>query len=205
MSAHHAAIVLAAGGSERLGHPKQLLQREGEMLVHRATRLALETQPSRVVLVTGAQADAMEKAVADLEAAIIANPQWRSGLSGSLAAAASALHEHAGPVLVIGCDQPALQAHHLDALLAGAMQAASRCAATVHDGRLGIPAVITSALLQEASMLTGDRGFGQHLNAMPAGSVWQLHAPELQFDIDTPENEQAAIARGLLDASDPAA
>ena len=41
MTVPHVAVVLAAGGSTRLGRPKQLLTRDGEALVHRAARLAL--------------------------------------------------------------------------------------------------------------------------------------------------------------------
>ena len=47
-------------------------------------------------------------------------PDWHAGLSASLRAAARALHGHAGPVLVTGVDQPALEARHLRALLDGA-------------------------------------------------------------------------------------
>ena len=112
-----------------------------------------------------------------------------TGLSSSLQCAAQLLRAHAGPVL--GCDQPALHAGHLQQLLGGAARAASGCAATVHDGRLGIPAVISPAVLQQAHALSGERGFGGHLSV----------APELQFDVDTPKNEQAAVARGLLDVS----
>ena len=45
----HAAIVLAAGGSLRLGRPKQLLVRDGETLIHRAVRLATDTTPVKFV------------------------------------------------------------------------------------------------------------------------------------------------------------
>ena len=86
-------------------------------------------------------------------------------------------------------------------MLEGAVGAALGCAATAHDEQLGIPAVIPAAVLQQAHALEGDRGFGGYLNALPIGAVWRLAAPELQLDIDTPENEQAAIARGLLDGA----
>ena len=66
---------------------------------------------------------------------------------------------------------------------------------------MGSPAVVPAAMLQAADQLHGDRGFGVNLNALAPDSVWRLHAPELQLDIDSPYNEQAAIARGLLDVS----
>lgn len=200
MSARHAAIVLAAGGSRRLGHPKQLLTRDGETLVRRAVRLARETAPIHLVVVIGAYDDAIAAALARLECDVAINPHWQAGISSSLNCAAQLLRAHAGPVLILGCDQPALDAAHLRQLLSGATDAASGCAATVHGERLGIPAVVPAAVLQQAHALEGDRGFGAYLNALPADAAWRLVAPELQLDIDTPENEQTAIARGLLDA-----
>ena len=43
MNATHAALILAAGGSRRLGQVKQALTRDGEPLLRRAVRLALAT------------------------------------------------------------------------------------------------------------------------------------------------------------------
>lgn len=202
MSERHAAVVLAAGGSRRLGHPKQLLTRDGETLVHRAVRLASGTKPLHLVVVVGAYGDAIAAALAGLECEVAVNPHWQAGLSSSLDCAAQLLRAHAGPVLILGCDQPALDAGHLQQLLLGAETAASGCAATVHDQHLGAPAVIRAAVMQQANALEGERGFGRYLNALPKAAVWPLAAPELQLDIDTPENEQAAIARGLLDAAE---
>ena len=85
----HVAVVLAAGGSRRLGQPKQLLKRDGETLVHRAVRLALETKPQRVLLVVGGHAQAMRDAVADLEVEVVMNAGWEEGLASSVRAASS--------------------------------------------------------------------------------------------------------------------
>ena len=47
------AVILAAGGSSRLGRPKQLLAFGGETLVRRAVRAALETGCDPVIVVVG--------------------------------------------------------------------------------------------------------------------------------------------------------
>lgn len=201
MSWTHAAVVLAAGGSRRLGRPKQLLTRDGETLVHRATRLAAASGAQRIVVVAGADQPRIAAAIGDLEAEVVTNPQWETGLASSLQTAAQALQTHAGPVLILGCDQPGLEAKHLQQLLLAASEAFSGCAATRQGDRLGSPAAVPATLLQTAELLQGDGGFGTYLNALGPGMVWGLQAPELQLDIDSPENEQAAIARGLLDPS----
>lgn len=195
----HAAIVLAAGGSRRLGRPKQLLTRDGETLVHRAARLAAATSPLQLVVIAGAHGEAVAAAIEDVPCEVMVNTRWGSGLSSSLECAARQLHAHEGSVLIVACDQPALDAGHLQRLLEGAARSSAGCAATVHGERLGVPAVVPAALLQQAKALAGDRGLSAHLSALPADAVERLMAPELQLDIDTPEDEQAAIARGLLD------
>lgn len=201
MSGTHAAVVLAAGGSRRLGRPKQLLTRDGETLAHRAMRLAAETAPARLLVVVGAFRERVELAAADLAGEFVFNPEWESGLASSLRVAAAALADHAGPVLIVGCDQPALASEHLLRLLAGAATANSGCAAASHEGVPGIPAVVAAAMLQQARMSTGDRGLGARLRELPVGDVCALEAPELGFDIDDEAGLRGAIERGLIDPS----
>ncbi|HJW46199.1 MAG TPA: nucleotidyltransferase family protein [Lysobacter sp.] len=198
--AEHAAVVLAGGGSARLGRPKQLLTRAGETLVHRAVRLAGATRPARLLVVAGARHPTIAAAVADLDCEVVWNADWANGLSSSLRCAAQALHDHRGPVLLLGCDQPALAAEHLQHLLQLATRRASGCAATVHGAGVGSPAVVTAAVLRGAE-LAGDHGLGRLLNALPGGAVSRMDAPELQFDINTEADVLLAIERGWLDPS----
>lgn len=202
MSVAHAAIVLAAGGSTRLGRPKQLLRHDGESLVARVVRLAAETRPCRLVVMLGAY---YEIIAAELSSSpypcveLHAVDDWRAGLSASLVTASRVLQAHPGPVLVTGIDQPALNALHLRALLDGARSVRSGCAAVMHDGRPGAPAVLSHPVFSRAGALAGDRGFGALLAALPEKDLFQLQAPSLTQDIDTPDDMQQALADGLLD------
>ena len=45
--------ILAAGASRRLGQPKQLVSLEGELLLRRQCRIALEAQIGRVAVILG--------------------------------------------------------------------------------------------------------------------------------------------------------
>ena len=198
MNAAHDAVVLAAGGSRRLGQPKQLLMRDGEPLVRRVARLAAATLPRRMVVVTGAHREAVMHAVRGLDCDCIHNPDWERGLASSLQIAAEALSDRDNSVLVLGCDQPALEAAHLGSLLSGARNATSGCAATMHTGGAGIPAVVPGAWLQGLPPV-GDRGLGLRLRALPIASLSLLQAPELEFDLDTAADVEQARLRGLLD------
>lgn len=201
----HAAVLLAAGGSRRLGQAKQLLMRDGETLVHRTARLLRATTPRRLIVVVGAQDDAVSAALQDVDAIVVRNRDWRAGLSTSLRAAGRALAEFDGSVLVATCDQPALEATHLHALLAGAGDSRSGCAALLHDGRAGVPAVVPAAWLQPKPGQAadhgarGDQGLAARLRALPHDAVHLLDAAEAAFDIDTPADVAIAIARGWID------
>lgn len=199
MTVPHVAVVLAAGGSTRLGRPKQLLTRDGETLVHRAARLALASGAARVRVIVGAQADDVVAAVRDLPVECLVNPRWNEGLAGSVRVAVDALAAHDRATLLLTCDQPALDLAHVQALLAVARAAPSGSAATRFGDRVGVPAVVAPAVLRAARTVQGDRGLRDVLNATGAGVI-ACDAPALGVDIDTPGDVAEAVSRGWLDA-----
>ncbi|WP_313221358.1 nucleotidyltransferase family protein [Pseudoxanthomonas mexicana] len=199
MTVPHVAVVLAAGGSTRLGRPKQLLTRDGETLVHRAARLALASGAARVRVIVGAQADDVVAAVRDLPVECLVNPRWNEGLAGSVRVAVDALAAHDHATLLLTCDQPALDLVHVQALLAAARAAPAGSAATRFGDRVGVPAVVAPAVLRAARTVQGDRGLRDVLNATGAGVI-ACDAPDLGVDIDTPGDVAEAVSRGWLDA-----
>ena len=78
-------LVLAAGDSQRLGKPKQLLRIENETLLHRICREA-QLVSQHVTVVLGAQAAQVTQAIDDLPVMRINNPDWREGIASSLRA-----------------------------------------------------------------------------------------------------------------------
>ncbi|GAB4455838.1 MAG: hypothetical protein Kow0070_04870 [Anaerolineales bacterium] len=79
-----AGIILAAGESKRFGKPKQLLEWKGQPFVRAAAQTALRAGLSPVVVVTGANAEAVEAAVRDLNVVIVRNDDWQSGQASSI-------------------------------------------------------------------------------------------------------------------------
>jgi len=195
----HVAVILAAGGSARLGMPKQLLTRSGEPLVRRVVRLAAATSPLRTVVVLGAHAEAVRATLVGLACETVSNDRWPEGLATSVRTGAAALASHAGPMLLIACDQPALEAQHLETLLALARAASSGCAATLHGAVRGPPAVVSPEIRARVHELEGDRGLRAVLASLRPGAVGELDAPELCMDIDDTDGLAAAVAAGLVD------
>jgi molybdenum cofactor cytidylyltransferase len=202
----HAVVILAAGSSARLGQPKQLLRIDGETLLHRVVRLARSTNPAALVVVLAPDANAIAEALGDQALTMVINPEPQRGMRSSLEVAAP-LVAGCAHVLVIACDQPALEAAHLHALLRGAYNALSGCAGTrlsggtdADAGAVGVPAVVPGAWFTDLEGGSGDSGFRARLRALERGSVYVLDAPPLSLDIDTPENLRTAQTLGLIDA-----
>lgn len=196
MNTGHAALVLAAGASTRLGQSKQSLMRDGETLLHRAARLALATAPRRCLVALGADAARLCPLLGDLPVEIVEVDGWRAGLGASLAALRAALGEAAlSQVLIVGCDQPALELAHLQALLAAAQ--ADLPAFSGYAGVRGLPAALPMAHWRAAS-LSGDVGLRAIAREATAGEIAVVDAPALALDIDTPADLAEAISRGWL-------
>lgn len=181
-----------------MGQPKQLLQVNGETLIHRAARLALATAPQTLFVVLAEPADAIATALQALPHQVCINPDPIAGMGSSLHAAApgASPFDH---VLVLVCDQPALSESHLQALLAGAKLARSGCAATALQGKPGVPAVVPGAWFNDLPT-RGDGGFRARLRALPDEALKLLAGDALALDIDTAEDLVQARALGLIDA-----
>ncbi|HEX4853418.1 nucleotidyltransferase family protein [Arenimonas sp.] len=192
----HALLLLAAGGSRRLGQPKQLLRLDGETLVHRAARLGLATAPAEAIVVCGANADAIRDAVADLPLRKILCSAWENGLGESLAAGLGALSPTIDGALVVLCDQPALDAGHLLALRDAWRGDPARAAASAYGGVLGVPALLPRGWFAALAGGGHDRG-ARDLLRSHAGQVHAVPAPPLADDIDTPAQARAATGGSL--------
>ena len=110
------AVVLAAGASVRLGEPKQLVTIAGETLLERAVRAAREAGCSPVVVVLGADAERIAEQCDLSDAVVVVNDAWSEGMASSIRVGVGALQDADGVVLMT-CDQPAVSAAHLRALL----------------------------------------------------------------------------------------
>lgn len=190
----HGAVILAAGGSHRLGVSKQLSRVGAEPLVRRAARAALATHPFRTVVAVGADADATFAAVADLDVERVEVTEWAQGMGASLRAAVQACDGHCDGLLVLLCDQPALTAAHLQRLLAAWRDAPHKAIASAYAGTVGVPAILPCAWFAELAHLSGDRGARELLRGR-ADQVIPVAEPELTHDVDVPDDLRAARAR----------
>ena len=186
-------LVLAAGGSKRLGEPKQLLPYGSATLLDHVLDTARSCRFDQLLCVIGGEAEAVRDGV-DLDGVeVVENRQFGEGCSSSIAAALGALDACCDVLVLMLGDQPGVTAEHVAALLAGRGDAPI-AACGYADGR-GHPLAFSRRLFPELQALHGDK------------AVWKLldrHADEaadvpidgtIPPDIDTWEDYEALQAR----------
>ena len=135
-----AIVVLAAGGSRRLGQPKQLLSVLGEPLLRRVVRMAADAEPDHLVVVLGSNAYDCLAAIKDCNADIVVNPFWECGLAGSVRLGVERAEEvGANAVLLLLADQPLLDSEIIRRFLVRANGQTDLIIAARYDGVLGAP------------------------------------------------------------------
>ena len=186
-----ASIVLAAGGSRRLGFPKQLLRRRARSLLAHALRAARGALPhGPLIVVLGAHAPRLRLVVrrAAPTALVTYNASWAGGLASSLNAGLDAVPLRTAAVLVTLVDQPNVDRDALLRLLAAWRRRPERAAAAFYAGHPGVPAVLPRRHWRALRKLEGDAG----ARALLRGSdVTTVPMAEAELDIDTATDAEA--------------
>ena len=184
-----AVVILAAGGSRRLGQPKQLLEVSGQPLVARAVDAALASSAWPVVVVIGSEAARVRAALVKKPVLIVENPAWPEGMASSLRSGVAAVRQFSkgiAGVVVALCDQPGLSGKAIDALIDAQRASGASVVAARYASNLGAPVLFTASRFPELETLTGDQGARILIKADP--HVVPVDLPEFESDIDTPED-----------------
>jgi molybdenum cofactor cytidylyltransferase len=186
-----AAVVLAAGGSSRLGRTKQLLRHRGEPLIARMTRLAQGAAGGRVIVVLGAERQRLASCLhrRGLALDLVHNSRWRDGLASSLQIGLRRVPADAAGVLVLLVDQARLEATDIARLVARWSVRPGRPAAAFYRGHPGAPAIIPRSLFRRIGALQGDVGARHLLRGL--GDLTLVDMPAASFDVDTPADAEA--------------
>ena len=183
-------IILAAGGSARLGRPKQALAVDGEPLLARITRAAVASRASEVLVVLGAHAQECMEILDGLGARTVINPGWREGIAFSIRAGVQNLSPGLDAAMILLCDQPRVSMESINALLS--LQGSSIIASS-YGGSLGPPAIFPVEFFPELMALEGDQGAKKIFSSHPDELI-AVPFPEGEIDIDTPADYERLLS-----------
>lgn len=184
-----AAVILAAGGSSRMGQPKQLLKFRGTSLLRRAIDTAQAAGAEQVIVVLGSFADKLLPEVEGTSATVVLNDQWMEGVSTSLRGGLAAVGSDARGVFIFPADMPLLTPHVLKELARRQQVSGRPAAMTEAAGIRGVPVFITRSLFPALMIQEGDVGGAQYLRAHPESvEAVRFDDPDLVRDVDRPED-----------------
>jgi len=183
--------VLAAGGSARLGRPKQLLPFGGRTLLGHTLEIARGCEFDQLVCVLGGAAEEVRATVDLAGVEVVVNDVFGRGCSSSIAAALPVV---SGDVLVLLLgDQPGVVPSSVRALLAGRGDA-PLAVCRYDDGR-GHPFAFARSVFGELAALHGDKGVWKLLDRAGPGVVEVRVPGDVPPDVDTWEDYEAALTR----------
>jgi molybdenum cofactor cytidylyltransferase len=199
--AHHniAAIVLAAGGSTRMGTPKQLLPYRRRSLLRHAAEVVVASGCRPAVAVLGAHGARLEQELVGLPVLAIHNADWEKGIGTSIRVGVRAIQataDEVAAVVVTVCDQPLLSAEVIQRLCTAFTEQRKTIVASDYGGTAGVPALFGRHYFSDLLGLP-DREGAKRLIAGAGGDVYRIPFPGGIIDVDTPQDYERLEAPTL--------
>jgi molybdenum cofactor cytidylyltransferase len=189
-------LLLAAGGSKRLGQPKQLLPFGSGTLLDHTLATARACEFDQLLCVIGGGADEVRERV-DLSAAeVVVNDQFGEGCSSSIAAALSAVDPECKVLVLMLGDQPGVTADAVARLLRGRGEAP--LAACAYDDGRGHPFAFGRATFPDLQTMHGDKAVWKLLDRAGDAVVDVAVPGPIPLDVDTWDDYRAVLSQAGL-------
>ena len=176
-------VVLAAGGSTRMGRPKQLADLDGRPLLAHVLAAVEEAPVDRVVVALGGAAGEVLERVGLGRAEPLVVGGWAAGMGHVLASALASAGSGWGAVVVLLGDQPLVSGRAVARLVEAWRSGAGPVVTATYGGRPGHPKLFDRRLLPDLLRLTGDTGARDLVAAHPEW-VSQVEVGDLGSDAD---------------------
>jgi molybdenum cofactor cytidylyltransferase len=173
-------LVLAAGGSSRLGRPKQLLDYHGRTLLDATLDTARGCGFDQLIVALGGAGDDVRSTVDLSGCDVVDNVHYTTGCSSSIVAALTAVDARADALVLLLGDQPGVEPTSIDSLRAAAASAGAELAVCRYDDGRGHPFWFARSLFADLAGLHGDK------------AVWKLL-----------ESGRYAVAEAVVDGAVP--
>jgi molybdenum cofactor cytidylyltransferase len=171
-----------------MGRNKLLFDIEGEALVRRAVKNALEAQLDPVIVVLGHEAERVRQEVADLPCLTTVNADYALGVNGSLKTGVRAVPSEANAVVVILADMPFVTADMIAMLVARYRSGTTPLVISDYAGVNAPPMLYDRILFPELQTMEGE-GCGRQVVKRHRSEAAVASWPEAALtDLDVPED-----------------
>ena len=148
-------VVLAAGGSRRLGRPKQLLPYADTTVLGATVDVARRCGFDQLIVTLGGAADAVREAVPLDDVEVVTVDDFGSGCSSSLRAALTQVDPRASGIVLMLGDQPGVSPSTVGRLVA---EGSAPIVVSRYDDGMGHPFWLSRSMFRDLASLHGDKG-----------------------------------------------
>jgi molybdenum cofactor cytidylyltransferase len=186
-------IILAAGSSQRLGRPKQLLELAGKPVLQHVVDAAVAARLDEVLVVLGHMATDIAGAVPPRDSVRIAvNPRHAEGQSTSLRTGLRAANVDSDAAVVLLGDQPGIRADAIEAVVRAWLDEGGPVVQASYGGHPAHPTLFERSIWQEIEGAIGDEGARGILGSHPEWRRLVEVGGVVPDDIDT-EDDYARV------------
>ncbi|MEE3153307.1 MAG: nucleotidyltransferase family protein [Candidatus Neomarinimicrobiota bacterium] len=188
-----AGIILAAGGSTRMGGQNKLLQMvDGTSLVQKVVGSALNSNIESVYVILGYQAALIRQCISNKSVNWVENSDWSRGMASSIKSGIEALNTNYDGAMILLGDMPFIEPIMINQLLA--LYQKKKIVVPVKDGRQGNPVLFSSAFFADLKLLGGDKGAKPIIKKNPDSVIIANVLTDTIFhDLDTPDQIKERI------------
>jgi molybdenum cofactor cytidylyltransferase len=182
-----APVILAAGDSTRMGHPKALLPLGGDIFINRILKTLREVGLPDAIVVLGKSAAIIKSHIGDLNANILINPDPDRGQLSSIQLALMHTKPDVAAAMIWPVDMPAVPADVVRHLVELFINSGALISFPIYGGKRGHPAVFHRSLFQEfmdAPLSEGPKNI--LLRHQQETSDFEVQISAAVKDIDTP-------------------
>jgi molybdenum cofactor cytidylyltransferase len=193
-------LVLAAGGSRRLGVPKQLLSYRGGTLLGATLRTARACAFDQLVVTLGGSSAQVREQVELDGIHVVENPDFGSGCSSSIVAALDVVDPRSDGIVLLLADQPGVTSTSVRSLLAavsgpGSGPGSGPVVVTRYDDGRGHPFWFGRDLFGELRGLHGDKGVWKLVESGRYAVAEVDAAGNIPLDVDDWDDYRALLAQ----------
>lgn len=191
-----ALVILAAGGSSRLGQPKQQLIFRGKTLLQRAIEAGLRSKCQRPLVILGAYHEKLLPEINTDGIDVLINSNWKEGMSSSIKTGTDYLikKNQADQVIFMLCDQPFVNENLLNQLISVQKETDKPIVACSYQEIMGVPVLFDRRFLPHLTKLQGREGAKKIIQQFPQ-EITPLPFSLGHLDIDTQEDYLALLKK----------
>ena len=151
-----AGLILAAGGSSRMGDQNKLMMPfQGKPMLNHVVNASLNSNLTQTFVVVGHQSSEIKNLVQSDDIQCVENEQWETGMASSIVAGISQLKQFDGFLILLG-DMPLVTPKLINEIIFHG--SADKIVIPIKDGLHGNPVFFGSKFRDELLTLYGDSG-----------------------------------------------